>query len=80
MFVGAVNKQWVQNARRDDTVVKDCLKTGYLKCAQYLQSKLPLQNKTILALSSLDPIMRGHDLTATLLTDHGLYRTKPFWH
>lgn len=41
--------------------------TAYMSTAAYMQRKLPLNSKTLLALSALDPLVRGHSETGKLL-------------
>ena len=45
-------------------------KQAYVECAQYLQKKLPLDNYLLKCLSAIDPIARGHSLTADRLKAH----------
>ncbi|RXN33440.1 hypothetical protein ROHU_015500 [Labeo rohita] len=33
---------------------------AYINCGKYMQAKLPLKSKTLQALSSIDPVVRGH--------------------
>ena len=33
---------------------------AYIDCGKYMQGKLPLKSKTLQALSSIDPVVRGH--------------------
>lgn len=43
------------------------VKTAYMSTAAYMQKKLPLNSKTLQALSALDPLVRGHSETSKLL-------------
>ena len=46
-------------------------------CAKYMQKKLPLDNKLLRTLSSIDPRARGHSETSRAMTGLGEY-VKPF--
>ncbi|KAK1902004.1 Zinc finger BED domain containing protein 5 [Dissostichus eleginoides] len=43
------------------------VKTAYISTAAYMQKKLPLNSRTLQALSALDPLVRGHSETGILL-------------
>lgn len=43
--------------------------TAYIKCAQHLQKRLPLDNTLLRSVSAIDPAARGHHLTARYLKD-----------
>ncbi|KAI9525188.1 hypothetical protein NQZ68_009396 [Dissostichus eleginoides] len=43
------------------------VKTAYISTAAYMQKKLPLNSRTLEALSALDPLVRGHSETGILL-------------
>ena len=45
----------------------DTVKTAYMSTAAYMQKKLPLNSRTLQALSALDPLVRGHSETGILL-------------
>lgn len=38
---------------------------AYTACGKYMQNKLPLKSKTLQALSSIDPVVRGHSQAVT---------------
>lgn len=40
---------------------------AYVACGKYMQVKLPLKSKTLQALSSIDPVVRGHSEAGTQL-------------
>ncbi|XP_073719155.1 uncharacterized protein [Misgurnus anguillicaudatus] len=42
---------------------------AYTTCGKYMQSKLPLKSKTLQALSSIDPVVRGHSQAVTQLKE-----------
>ncbi|KAJ8366721.1 hypothetical protein AAFF_G00344980 [Aldrovandia affinis] len=51
-------------------VIKDFLEKvikAYVACGKYMQVKLPLKSKTLQALSSIDPVVRGHSEAGTQL-------------
>ncbi|RUS84189.1 hypothetical protein EGW08_008029 [Elysia chlorotica] len=48
---------------RDSFLVR--LQGAYIKAGAYMQNKLPLKNKFLKCLSALDPLARGHSLSAT---------------
>ena len=65
--------------KRDKTVLEFLQKasTAYSTCANYMQKKLPLDNKLLRTLSSIDPRARGHSETSRAMTGLGEY-VKPF--
>ncbi|KAG5286163.1 hypothetical protein AALO_G00011670 [Alosa alosa] len=42
---------------------------AYITCGKYMQVKLPLKSKTLQALSSIDPVVRGHSQAVTQLKE-----------
>lgn len=42
---------------------------AYTACGKYMQNKLPLKSKTLQALSSIDPVVRGHSQAVTQLKE-----------
>ena len=69
LYVGPVaEKLKVENPRH--LIVLQFLvtvKTAYMSTTAYMQKKLPLNSRTLQALSALDPLVRGHSETGILL-------------
>jgi hypothetical protein len=65
MFVGDKADAYVKENPKDSVVRKFLQLTSeaYTTCAAYMQGKLPLESKTLQALSAIDPIVRGHSVT-----------------
>ena len=66
IFIGSAAAQIVkQRGNKDKTVEEFLHKAGeaYKACGKCLQQKLPLTNKTLQALSAVDPEARGHSVT-----------------
>ena len=58
LFVGQKAKHIIQSAKAGDTTVQEILTAAakaYKTCGEYAQNKLPLQNKTLKSLASIDP-------------------------
>ncbi|KAL5010546.1 hypothetical protein ScPMuIL_012851 [Solemya velum] len=63
MYCGAGVKNIMKEIGGDDQTVLSFLdraSTAFIKCAQYLQKKLPLNNPLLRAVSAIDPVVRGH--------------------
>ena len=58
LFVGQKAKHIIQSAKAGDTTVQEFLTAAakaYKTCGEYTQNKLPLQNKTLKSLATIDP-------------------------
>lgn len=67
MFYGHVVDTMAQGIRRDYTVLcefTDNVVKAYAACGKYMQFKLPLNNPVLKAISAIDPIARGNDVTS----------------
>ena len=70
MFIGKITSSIIASSHRQDSTVNSFLKNvqeAYVKCGQYLQKKLPLNNTLLRSLSALDPLARQHSLTSKYL-------------
>ena len=80
MFVGRPTREMISTCHKRDKTVLEFLQkvsTAYSTCAKYMQKKLPLDNKLLRTLSSIDPRARGHSETSRAMTGLGEY-VKPF--
>ena len=58
LFVGQKAKHIIRSAKAGDTTVQEFLASAakaYKTCGEYAQNKLPLQNKTLKSLTTIDP-------------------------
>ena len=70
MLIGSKNAKLITAEYQKDTILCDCLvlsKKAYIKTAEYLQLKLPLDNKVIKCMSGLDPAERVKSSNTSLL-------------
>lgn len=66
MFVGAKVRKILKDAPKDDTLISKFLNrasAAYLDCAQHMQKTLPLNNRVVMSLGCIDPVVRN-DSTA----------------
>ncbi|GBL83148.1 hypothetical protein AVEN_165358-1 [Araneus ventricosus] len=68
MFLGSA-ESIVSKDLKHDTVAAFLKQANqaYVECAQYLQKKLPLNSSFLQSISEIDPIARGHSVTADRL-------------
>ncbi|GBN78214.1 hypothetical protein AVEN_45095-1 [Araneus ventricosus] len=68
MFLGSAESVVSKNLKHDTVVafLKQA-NQAYVECAQYLQKKLPLNSSLLQSISAIDPIARGHSVTADRL-------------
>lgn len=70
MYCGAAVKKIVRASHTADKTVRtflDQARTAFIRCAQYLQKKLPLDNPLLRAVSAIDPVVRGHSQSCKAL-------------
>lgn len=63
MYVGPKVKKIMKDSEKNDTVVDKflkCASAAYINCAKHMQAKLPLNSKTLQALSCVDPLIRNN--------------------
>ena len=60
MFIGSKVNKILKKLGKDQTDVKDFMnwvKETYVECGKYIQSKLPLENETLKAFTTIDPLL-----------------------
>lgn len=70
MFTGSVARKLIMKKGLKDPVVSEtleALRTAYVNCGNTLIKKMPVDNKLLECLSSLDPEAKGHSLSLRLL-------------
>ncbi|KAF3841376.1 hypothetical protein F7725_007238 [Dissostichus mawsoni] len=69
LYVGPLAEKLKAEHPQHPIVLKflNTVKTAYISTAAYMQKKLPLNSRTLQALSALDPLVRGHSETGILL-------------
>ena len=70
MFIGSAASQIVKKRGYTDHTVRDFLQRvekAYKMAGKCLQQKLPLTNKTLQALSAIDPTARGHSVSSKFM-------------
>ncbi|KAJ4925581.1 hypothetical protein JOQ06_018307 [Pogonophryne albipinna] len=66
LYIGKVAEN-LEAARRKHPDFFEKVTKAYVTCGKYMQVKLPLKSKTLQALSSIDPVVRGHSEAGTQL-------------
>ena len=70
MFVGeAAQAILAEMETEDEKKFRKKVRTAYRETSEYLKQKLPLENKNLCLLSTLDPELRGHSRACTGLQD-----------
>lgn len=69
MFLGFTTESIVEKNIKDVAVISflNQASQAYIQCGQYLQKKLPLDNLLLKCISAIDPLARGHSVTADRL-------------
>lgn len=68
IYVGAGAKKLISEYKTNDHNVcsfKSTLKKAYIKCTKYMVEKLPYDNSALIALTCLNPLLRGQTTTFT---------------
>lgn len=73
IFIGELAKKLISIAPKSSvTIVEDFYKTtlnAYVSCAKVLQSKMPITNRFLKAVSTIDPALRQHSYSLQLMKE-----------
>lgn len=72
IFIGKTARELINSRPRDDSVSREFLdqaRKAYEACGSTLQEKMPLMNKVLRCVSTLDPRVRGNTTTLKLMLD-----------
>jgi len=66
VFLGSVTEGLLTKTQ-ESRDFREQVKSAYISTAEYMRTKLPLENEALTCLSALDPIARGYEATLTQL-------------